>query len=158
MRQKGYKSLQNLLGFAGCFAVDRDGLSGGIGLFWTSDVQVDLQSFSSGHIDVMVQNNNLHHNKWRFTGFYGAPHVSDRHHSWRCLRTLFSIQHSAWLCVGDFNETLYASEHFSLAARPEWQMRAFREAANDCLFQDMGWSGTEYTWDNGQTGDDNVRA
>ena len=56
---KRVESLQNLLGFAGCFAVDSDGLSGGIGLFWTSEVQVDLQSFSSGHIDVMVQNNNL---------------------------------------------------------------------------------------------------
>ena len=71
---------------------------------------------------------------------------------------MFSIQHPAWLCVGDFNETLYATEHFSLVARPEWQMRAFHEAADDCLFQDMGWSGTEYTWDNGQTGDDDVRA
>lgn len=84
--------------------------------------------------------------------------MEDHHHSWRFLRTLFAIPHSAWMCVGDFNETLYATEHFSRAARPEWQMKAFREASDDCSFQDLGWSGAEYTWDNGQGGDANVKA
>jgi hypothetical protein len=37
-------------------------------------------------------------------------------------------------------------------------MRAFREVIDECLFQDLGWSGTEYTWDNGQAGDANVKA
>ena len=31
-------------------------------------------------------------------------------------------------------------------------MRAFREVADDCSFQDLGWSGAEFTWDNGQAG------
>ena len=42
--------------------------------------------------------------------------------------------------------------------RPEWQMRAFRDAADDCGFQDLGWSGVPYTWDNRQTGHANVKA
>ena len=37
-------------------------------------------------------------------------------------------------------------------------MRAFREAMEDCLLQDLGWSGAEYTWDNGQAGSLNVKA
>ena len=48
------ENLKNQLGFVGCFAVDSDGLSGGIGLFWSAEVQVELQNYSSGHIDVMV--------------------------------------------------------------------------------------------------------
>jgi hypothetical protein len=96
--------------------------------------------------------------EWRLTGFYGAPRAEDRHHSWRFLRTLFAIEHSAWLCLGDFNETLFATEHFSRAARPEWQMRAFQEVIEECMFLDQGWSGTEYTWDNGQLGNANVKA
>ncbi|XP_071683595.1 uncharacterized protein [Lolium perenne] len=74
------------------------------------------------------------------------------------MRTLAAIEHPAWLCVGDFNETLYATEHFSRAIRPEWQMRAFREAVEDCSLTDLGWSGVEYTWDNGQMGVANVKA
>lgn len=60
--------------------------------------------------------------------------------------------------MGDFNETLYASEHFSRSPRPEGQMRAFREATDDCSFQDLGWTGCAYTWDNRQSGDSNVKA
>jgi hypothetical protein len=71
---------------------------------------------------------------------------------------LAAIEHSAWLCIGDFNETLYATEHFSRTARPEWQMRAFREVIEHCSFSDLGWSGVEYTWDNGQMGESNVKA
>lgn len=155
---KRVESLQRQLGFAGCFTVDSVGLSGGIGLFWSADVVVDLKNYSSGHIDVMVQKKDQNSMEWRFTGFYGAPRVEDRHHSWRFLRTLYAVEHSAWLCLGDCNETLFASEHFSRAARPEWQMRAFWEVTDDCLLQHLGWSGAEYTWDNGQAGDANLEA
>jgi hypothetical protein len=57
---------------------------------------------------------------WRFTGFYGALKVADMHHSWSGLRTLATIEHPAWLCMGDFNDTLYTLEQFSRAARLEW--------------------------------------
>jgi hypothetical protein len=60
--------------------------------------------------------------------------------------------------MGDFNETLYGEEHFSNTPRPEWQMRAFREAVEDCSLQDLGWTGVAYTWDNRQTGPSNVKA
>jgi hypothetical protein len=60
--------------------------------------------------------------------------------------------------MGDFNETLYAHEHFSNSARPEWQMRNFRDVIDDCQLQDLGWSGTAYTWDNRRGGDANVKA
>ena len=110
---KRVEALQNQLGFAGCFAVDSRGLSGGIGLFWSADITVELKNYSSAHIDVEVRKVEGRSEKWRFTGFYGAPKVEDRYQSWRFLWTLFALQHSAWMCVGDFNETLYGSEHFS---------------------------------------------
>lgn len=134
------------------------GLSGGIGLFWKDEVEVELKNYSSCHIDVLVRKKTRAAQEWRVTGFYGAPKVEDRPHSWRFLRTLFGIQHDAWLCVGDFNETMNASEHFSNADRPEYQMRAFREAVDDCSLCDLGWSGAEHTWDNGQRGNTNVKA
>lgn len=42
--------------------------------------------------------------------------------------------------------------------RPKWQMRNFREVVDECGFQDLGWSGTAYTWDNRQSGNANVKA
>ena len=132
IRARRVEILQQSLGFVGCFAVDSAGLSGGIGLFWSNEVKVELKNYSSGHIDVMVQKADLSTPEWRFTGFYGAPKKEDRHHSWRCLRMLNDIPHQTWLCLGDFNETLFGTEHFSRAARPEAQMLAFREALEDC--------------------------
>jgi hypothetical protein len=102
------ENLRGILGFAGCSAIGSVGLSGGIGLFWSAEVDVDVKNFSSGHIDAMVQKRGQNSTEWRFTGFYGAPRAKNRHHSWRFLRTLSSLQNSAWLCMGDFNETLYS--------------------------------------------------
>uniref|UniRef100_A0A453C055 Endonuclease/exonuclease/phosphatase domain-containing protein n=1 Tax=Aegilops tauschii subsp. strangulata TaxID=200361 RepID=A0A453C055_AEGTS len=158
IRAKRVEDLQSSLGFAGSFAVDSAGLSGSIGMFWSRDVSVELKNYSQRHIDVLVTNKLLNSPPWRFTSFYGAPRAEERHHSWRFLRSLHAIPHDAWLCMGDFNETLYSNEHFSHAARPERQMRAFREVTNDISFQDLGWSGTAYTWDNRQSGVDNVKA
>jgi hypothetical protein len=135
---KRVEDLRVTLGFAGCFAVDSEGLSGGLGLFWSDDYDVSVKGFSTGHIDAMVRKKGQNSMEWRFTGFYGAPRAENRHHSWRLLRTLFGIHHSEWLCMGDFNETQYANEHFSRAARPEWQMRNFREVVDDCKLQDLG--------------------
>ena len=158
IRGKRVEFLKYGLGFSGCYAVDSEGLSGGIGLFWTKDVSVELKNYSTGHIDVVVRDALDNSTTWRFTGFYGAPRAENRHHSWRFLRTLHGLPHSAWLCMGDFNETLYGEEHYSRAARPEWQMRAFREITDECAFQDLGWTGVPYTWDNRQSGDANVKA
>lgn len=60
--------------------------------------------------------------------------------------------------MGDINEMMFGDEHFSQSARLEWQMKAFREAVEDVSFQDLGWSGMAYTWDNRQGGNDNVKA
>lgn len=73
IRGRRVEDLKNLLGFGGCSAVDSVGLSGGIGLFWSRKVLVELKSYSSSHIDVMVKNDEQNSREWRFTGFYGAP-------------------------------------------------------------------------------------
>ena len=53
--------------------MDSRGLSGGIGLFWSVDIRVELKNYSSGHIDCVVQKVNGRSDKWRFTVFYGEP-------------------------------------------------------------------------------------
>ena len=52
---KRVESLVNTFGFAGGFVVDSDGKSGGVGMFWSSLVVVDVKSFNLHHIDVVVQ-------------------------------------------------------------------------------------------------------
>ena len=67
IRGKRVENLKGLLGFTGCFVVDSLGLSGGIGLFWTGELHVELQNYSQKHIDVTVRRKDSDHPPWRFT-------------------------------------------------------------------------------------------
>jgi hypothetical protein len=87
INSKRTEKLRNALGFSSSFAVSSIGLSGGIGLFWNSEITVDLKSFNSNHIDVLVQPRDGGA-QWRFTEFYGN----------RGERTDIS----AGLCYGDW--------------------------------------------------------
>jgi hypothetical protein len=138
--------------------VDSDGLSGGVGLFWSSAVTVDIKSSNLHHIDAVVQCKDGSVPPWHFTGFYGESRRENKHLSWTLMRRLHQLRDLPWLCSGDFNETLYSCEHFSEHDREEWQMRAFREVTEDCGLQDLGFSGLPYTWDNRQEGSSNVKA
>ena len=62
-----------------------------------------------------------------------------------------------WLCAGDFNEVLYASEQFGGNAREEWTMEGFSEMVDYCRFDDLGYYGLPYTWDNRQQGTRNFK-
>ena len=44
--------------FANCFVVDKNGLGGGLALFWGSNVEVEIKSYNSHHIDAVVKNGN----------------------------------------------------------------------------------------------------
>uniref|UniRef100_A0A8R7V6N2 Endonuclease/exonuclease/phosphatase family protein n=1 Tax=Triticum urartu TaxID=4572 RepID=A0A8R7V6N2_TRIUA len=94
------------------FGVGSNGLSGGLVLFWNNDSVVSLESYNNSHIDVSIQNENLGEEKWRFTGFYGEPVRARRKNSWELMRYLRQKSNLPWLCAGDFNEVLDASEQF----------------------------------------------
>jgi hypothetical protein len=155
---KRVENLKSTLGFAGGFAVDSVGLSGGIGIFWSSAVTVEVKSFNKYHIDAIVQLKDNSIPKWRFTGIYGDPRRENRHHTWTLMRRLKGLQNLPWLCVDDFNEIMYNTEHFSEHNRDEWQMIEFRDTLEDCDLPDLGFSGQPFTWDNRQDGRANVKA
>lgn len=61
------------------------------------------------------------------------------------------------MIIGDFNETLWQFEHFSVSKRGEAQMRAFRDVLQICELVDLGFSGVPYTYDNRREGRSNVK-
>ena len=73
------ETLRIKLGMHGCLGVNRHGFGGGLALLWASSVVVNLQSYSTFHIDAhVVQADGF---TWRLTGFYGHPKVSLRSRS-----------------------------------------------------------------------------
>jgi hypothetical protein len=109
-----------------CFQVKGDGKGGGLALYWTDDITVDLLSFSDHHIDVHISGGPYDH-MWRATFVYGEPKACDRHLMWTKLRQIRDRSDKPWLMLGDFNEAMWQEEHFSSTARSERLMMDFRK-------------------------------
>ena len=139
---------------ANLFVVPRHNLGGGLALFWPKNMKVDVQSFSDRHIDTIIDFGE--DDTWRFTGFYGDPDTASREVSWSLLRTLSTRFSFPWICIGDFNEILFADEKQGWLDRPERQMQGFRNALYFCKLKDLGYSGFPFTWCNRRPGDQNV--
>ena len=123
-------------------------------MYWKSNLDVDVQSFSNHHIDAFI--NHEVDDTWCFTGFYGNLDIASRENSWSLLREL--SRHSAlpWICMGDFSEILFADEKLGWLDRPEQQMQSFRDALDYCRLKDLGFNGYPFTWCNRRSGDQNT--
>ena len=101
---------------------------------------------------------NPHGKQWRGTFVYGEPKAHERHHMWTLLRRIKDTSNLPWLMMGDFNETMWQSEHFSSTRRSEKNMENFRKVLSDCNLFDMGYREPGWTYNNKQQGHSNVRA
>jgi hypothetical protein len=61
-----------------------------------------------------------------------------------------------WAMMGDFNECLWQSEHWSRRRRNENQMDQFRNTLSFFNLHDLGFKGKPWTYDNKQDGRNNV--
>lgn len=133
------------MGFKGCFVVPRNVTAGGLALFWDESVSVVVKTFSSSHIDVVVEDVGGG-NPWRVTGFYGHPEYGRRRDSWELLKSLGNQSALPWVCCGDFNEIVESSEKEGGLLRPDWQMRQFRDALADAGLSTLPSTGARFTW------------
>ncbi|XP_062014320.1 uncharacterized protein LOC133730820 [Rosa rugosa] len=108
-RLTDFIALRSALGFAHSKEVLSDGQSGGRGMFWTEDVQVQVGTFSPHHIDIMIDGG-FGNPRWRLTSFYGFSRTSESDRSWKLLRDLRDLDSLPWVVIGDFNEILNNGE------------------------------------------------
>ncbi|GAA0153790.1 hypothetical protein LIER_11948 [Lithospermum erythrorhizon] len=127
--------------------VEADGRKGGLALLWNRKIDVSVKSFSSHHIEAVIEEGTV--NSWRFVGFYGHHEAMKRKFSWELMRHIDSLSQLPTVFIGDFNEVLLASEHVShRRARLTWQMNNFNQAVTDCGIFDIGCKGYPYPWSN----------
>lgn len=89
----------------------------------------------------MVKNVLTGESGWRFIGFYGDPKRSARKRNWEVMEYLRREFDTPWLCAGDSNEVMCASEKFGGNNREEWQMEGFRDTVDYCRMTDLEFSG-----------------
>ena len=106
---KRMTKVKERIGFPNGLVVPSEGKSGGIVLLWIREVEVEIKSFSRFHIDAVMTDHSLDLS-WRLTGFYGNLDINLRRESWNLLRMLNSQYQMPWVCTGDYNEILSATE------------------------------------------------
>jgi hypothetical protein len=71
------------IGYAGVFAVDPVGRSGGVALLWKEDQDLEIQNYSRRHINAVVKRRGDGFS-WKLTGFYGDRIVQNGKSLGRC--------------------------------------------------------------------------
>lgn len=93
-------------------------LGGKLALWWKEDIDVALQSFSKGHIDVIVWSGPENH-PWFSTGSYGHLETEVQKALWQLLHRIGEGCTLPWLCGRDFNKILYTSVKRGMKERPQ---------------------------------------
>ncbi|XWS23326.1 hypothetical protein CRYUN_Cryun28dG0003100 [Craigia yunnanensis] len=129
---------------ATCVGVNFEGSRGGLAMFWREDVVLNMFSFSNHHMDMEVESG-LGTDKRRITRIYGEPEAQNRKESWALMRRLAINNQLSWLILGDFNEILWNLEKTGRSLRTE------------CGLEDLGFVGRWFTWERGNTKENNVK-
>ena len=133
------------LGYTHGVVVSSDGNSRGLALLWKPGTEVQIRKYSQWYIEAFVDCEN-NGDLWRLTGLYGHFDTSKREETWTLLESLSGISNLLWLCIGDFNEIMSASEKEMGNIRPLRQMTRFQNVINRCGFIDLGYWGSLFTW------------
>lgn len=147
LQQQQFRLLKHQLGFTNGIMVGRVAMGGGLILLWRAELDVQIVSYSQGHIDSWISNW-LPTSGCFFTGFYGHWNVTQRRHSWDLLRRIGNYHHLPWCTIGDFNELLFAHETSSVSGQPTSQLKAFRQLVEDLDLKELSMEGVSYTWTN----------
>ncbi|XP_071681350.1 uncharacterized protein [Lolium perenne] len=153
-KARAMEKLKWSLGFKHGVAVDCDGRSGGLALWWRDGIEVSVRPWCQYYIDAEIH---FEGKNWRFTGIYGEPRTELRHRTWDVLRYLRSQDNLPWLCAGDFNEILLPEEQMGGNPRADVQMQSFRDCLADCELTDLGYKGYPFTWNNKRDGEANIQ-
>ena len=102
-------------------------------------MRVKLLPYSQYHIDVIPTERDRE--PWRLICVYGEEQLSERHKTWSLLKFIKSSSPLPWVCIGDFNEVLYQSEHIGVQERSRAQIEGFREMVDVCGLNDLGFEG-----------------
>ena len=97
-------------------------------MYWRNSIDLQIETSSKNHIDAIVNKG-----KRRFE-------------SWNLLRQLNNRFNLPWVCVRNFNELLKSSEKRGGSNRSQAQMQLFREVVDECGFIDLGFVGSQFTW------------
>jgi hypothetical protein len=148
-RNSRYNSsqLNSRFNSAGSFVVPSDGLSGGLWLIWSDEIQVSIKFYNHYlilavvvHISTKVE--------FALACVYGDPHHRLTKTIWdHVYNFVLDNLGKPMVCFGDLNEIMHEVDTNSVNVN-KYRMRTFNAYVKQCGLFDLGFSGPAYTWTN----------
>ncbi len=148
-KESRLRNIARSLGFSEQLIVEAQGKSGGVCLFWTSNIAVEVLEFNSVTVAINIRDSVC---SWSLIGFYGHLYYSKRRKAWTNLCALLESLDGPWLCFGDFNVVLGAEEKEGGKCGSSSATNFLKNLMFDLGAVDLGFSGTKYTWRNNRWG------
>ncbi|KAK4268822.1 hypothetical protein QN277_022056 [Acacia crassicarpa] len=155
-QKPGYvRKIRRRCGFEEEWLVNPVGKSGGLALWWSDILTVNILFSSPNIIHTSVMSATLSTPSY-ITFIYGPPDEEERRLCWQEVRKISKNIATSWLCVGDFNEILAQDEKSGGLPRAWRKILNFRCFLADCELEDLGFSGPTFTWCNNRDSPDTI--
>ncbi|KAF7822570.1 reverse transcriptase [Senna tora] len=138
------------------FYVDPIGRAGGLGVWWSQELDVTILQYSKNFIHMIVFSRSLKMDSY-VTLVYGPPKEQDRSAVWNKICSFAPKDDVAWICLGDFNDLSSPNEKFGGRMRSVGGLLQFQKFISDCNLMDLKFSGSKFTWNNRQLGQDHIK-
>ncbi|TYH01227.1 hypothetical protein ES288_A09G041000v1 [Gossypium darwinii] len=145
-----FSSVRSRCKMEGCLAVNANGKSGGLVIMWKESNKVEVQTYSSNHIDLIIKLEN--DNPIWFTEFYGNAEPNKRQCSWNMLRRVGQSVTEKWIIGGDFNAILDNAEKEGGRGKASALMEDFREVVDELSMADLKTDNGWFNWVNNRDG------
>jgi hypothetical protein len=131
------------IGFPEYKVVGAHGKAGGICMFWSTGMNVEVLEFDSRTIAITVRDEFCSSS---LVGFYGPPYQAKRHKAWSNLNALLQSITGPWMCFGDFNSVVEESEKDGGIRGSSSTPSFLKDLLFDLEAVDLGYSGNQFTW------------
>ncbi|KAK4282423.1 hypothetical protein QN277_013802 [Acacia crassicarpa] len=149
------RKLRCRCGFTEEWIVDPVGKSGGLALWWSEVLTVNILFSSANIIHTSVMSTELSTPSY-ITFIYGPTDDGDRTLCWQEVRRISNNITTSWLCLGDFNDILSQEEKCGGLPRAWRRILNFKSFVADCQLEDLGYNGPCFTWCNNRDSPDTI--
>ena len=144
-KQSEVEEIHRRLKFDKMFCVEPNSLVGGLCLFRSNKMEVEVIEANKNFIHTICRSRD-NGDSWDCTFVYGKPLFNDRRLLWGRIRALHHHQNSPWMCFGDFNEITNQDEKVGLHPHGPNKITLFKEFLHDACLMDMDVKGCKFTW------------
>ncbi|KAK4259111.1 hypothetical protein QN277_005478 [Acacia crassicarpa] len=116
-KAKVMRKVRRRCGFNEEWIVNPVGISGGLALWWSDVLTVNILFSSSNIIHTSVISETLSTPSY-ITFIYGPTDEGDRMLCWQKVRRISNNIRDPWMCIGDFNDILSQQEKSGGLPRP----------------------------------------